>query len=142
MTTVEFHFNAPDRLQAVCALAAQALAAGERMLIYAPEAEVAARLDRLMWTSPATSFVPHCSVDDALSPDTPVLIARADEAPADVSVLVNLAAECPPHFARFERLVEVIGTEETEREAGRSRYREYKARGYAIKNHDLASQNG
>ena len=142
MTTVEFHFNAPDRLQAVCALAAQALAAGERMLIYAPEAEVAARLDRLMWTSPATGFVPHCSVDDALAPDTPVLIARADEAPADVSVLVNLAAECPPHFARFERLVEVIGTEEGEREAGRSRYREYKARGYAIKNHDLASQNG
>ena len=142
MTTVEFHFNAPDRLQAVCALAAQALAAGERMLIYAPEAEVAARLDRLMWTSPATGFVPHCSVDDALAPDTPVLIARGDEAPADVSLLVNLAAECPPHFARFERLVEVIGTDEAEREAGRSRYREYKARGYAIKNHDLASQNG
>jgi DNA polymerase III subunit chi len=142
MTTVEFHFNAPDRLQAVCALAAQALAAGERMLIYAPEPELAARLDRLMWTSPATGFVPHCAVDDALAPDTPVLIARADEAPADVSVLVNLAAACPPHFARFERLVEVIGTEEAEREAGRSRYREYKARGYAIKNHDLASQNG
>ena len=142
MTTVEFHFNAPDRLQAVCALAAQALAAGERMLIYVPEPELATRLDRLMWTSPATGFVPHCSVDDALAPDTPVLIARADEAPADVSVLVNLAAECPPHFARFERLIEVIGTEEGEREAGRSRYREYKARGYAIKNHDLASQNG
>ena len=142
MTTVEFHFNDPDRLQAVCALAAQALAAGERMLIYAPEPELAARLDRLMWTTPATGFVPHCGVDDALAPDTPVLIARADEAPADVSVLVNLAAECPPHFARFERLVEVIGTEEAEREAGRSRYREYKARGYAIKNHDLASQDG
>ena len=142
MTTVEFHFNAPDRLQAVCALAAQALAAGERMLIYAPEPELATRLDRLMWTSPATGFVPHCAVEDALAPDTPVLIARGDEAPADVSLLVNLAAECPPHFARFERLVEVIGTEEAEREAGRSRYREYKARGYAIKNHDLANQNG
>ena len=142
MTTVEFHFNAADRLQAVCRLAAQALAQGERMLIYAPEPELAARLDRLMWTTPATGFVPHCGVDDALAPDTPVLIARADEAPADVSVLVNLATECPPHFARFERLVEVIGTEEAEREAGRSRYREYKARGYAIKNHDLASQDG
>ena len=141
MTRVEFHFNAPDRLQAVCRLAAQAMAAGERMLIYAPEAELAARLDRLMWTSPATGFVPHCGVDDALAPDTPVLIARADDAPADVGVLVNLAAECPPHFARFERLVEVIGTEEAEREAGRSRYREYKARGYAIKNHDLTSQD-
>ena len=142
MTTVEFHFNAPDRLQAVCRFAAQALAQGERMLIYAPEPELASRLDRLMWTWPATGFVPHCAVEDALAPDTPVLIARGDEAPADVSLLVNLAAECPPHFARFERLVEVIGTEEAEREAGRNRYREYKARGYAIKNHDLANQSG
>ena len=142
MTTVEFHFNASDRLQAVCRLTAQALTQGERVLIYAPEPELASRLDRLMWTWPATGFVPHCGVDDALAPETPVLIARADDAPADVSVLVNLAAECPPHFARFERLVEVIGTDEAEREAGRSRYREYKARGYAIKNHDLATQNG
>ncbi|MFN2646397.1 MAG: DNA polymerase III subunit chi [Burkholderiales bacterium] len=142
MTSVEFHFNAEERLQAVCRLAAQIVARGERLLIYAPEPEVASRLDRLMWTSPATGFVPHCASDDALAPATPVLIARDDEAPADVRVLVNLAAECPPHYARFERLVEVVGTDEVEREAGRNRYREYKARGYAISNHDLAKANG
>jgi len=142
MTSVEFHFNAPDRLQAVCRLAAQALARGERLLVYAPEAELASRLDRLMWTWPATGFVPHCPVDDALAPQTPVLIARDEQAPADVRVLVNLAADCPPHFARFERLVEVVGLDEAEREAGRERYRQYKARGYGIKNHDLARQDG
>src|SRR5581483_7364071 len=133
MTSVEFHFNAPDRLQAVCRLAAQALARGERLLVYAPETELASRLDRLMWTWPATGFVPHCPVDDALAPQTPVLIARDEQAPADVRVLVNLAADCPPHFARFERLVEVVGLDEAEREAGRERYRQYKARGYGIK---------
>lgn len=142
MTTVEFHFNAPDRLQAVCRFAAQALSRGERVLVYAPEPEVASRLDRLMWTWPATGFVPHCAVEDTLAPETPVLIARDDQAPADVRVLVNLAAECPPHFARFERLVEVVGLDEAEREAARERYRQYKARGYAIKNNDLTRQDG
>ena len=142
MTTVEFHFNAPDRLQAICRFAAQALSRGERVLVYVPEPELASRLDRMMWTWPATGFMPHCAVEDTLAPQTPVLIARDEQAPADVRVLVNLAAECPPHFARFERLVEVVGLDEAERAAGRERYRQYKARGYAIKNNDLARQDG
>ena len=142
MTTVEFHFNAPDRLQAVCALAAQALAAGERMLIYAPEAELAARLDRLMWTSPATGFVPHCPAGDALAAETPVLIAQDDRTPAEVPVLLNLSGECPPHFASFERLLEVVGADDADREAARARFRTYKSRGYAITSHDLARDNG
>jgi DNA polymerase III subunit chi len=142
MTTVDFYFNAPDRLQAACRLAAKALAAGERMLIYAPDAELAARVDRLMWTWPATGFVPHCALEDALAPETPVLIARGEEAPADIRLLLNLAPQCPPHFARFERLFEVVGREDAEREAARGRYREYKARGYAIANHDLAANDG
>ena len=142
MTDVEFYFNAPDRLQAACRLAAQALAAGERLLVYAPEPELAARLDRLMWTWTATGFVPHCAVDDALAADTPVLIARDERAPADFHVLLNLGAECPPHFARFERLLEVVGTDDAEREAARGRYRLYKSRGYGIRNHDLARADG
>jgi DNA polymerase III subunit chi len=142
VTTVEFHFNAPDRLQAVCRLAAQALAGGERVLVYAPEPELASRLDRLMWTWPATGFLPHCGTDDALAPETPVLIARGEDTPPDVRMLVNLASECPPHYASFDRLIEIVGMEDAEREAARTRYREYKARGYAITNHDLAKANG
>jgi DNA polymerase-3 subunit chi len=142
MTGVEFYFNAAERLQAACRLAAQALAAGERVLVYAPEPELATRLDRLMWTWPATGFVAHCALDDPLAPDTPVLIARDERVPADVQVLLNLATECPPHFARFERLLEVVGTDEAEREAARNRYRLYKSRGYGIASHDLARADG
>jgi DNA polymerase-3 subunit chi len=142
MTTVDFYFNAADRVQAACRLAAQALAQGERLLVYAPEPELASRLDRLLWTSPATGFVPHCAVDDPLAADTPVLIAPDERAPADCHALLNLGAECPPHFARFERLLEVVGTDEAEREAARGRYRLYKSRGYGIVNHDLARADG
>jgi DNA polymerase-3 subunit chi len=142
MTGVEFYFNAADRLQVACRLAAKALAAGERLLVYAPEPELAARLDRLMWTWPATGFLPHCAVDDPLAPDTPVLIARDERAPAGFHMLLNLGPECPPHFARFERLLEVVGADEAEREAARSRYRLYKSRGYGIVNHDLTRADG
>ena len=146
MTSIDFYFNAADRLQVACRLAGKALAERQRMLIYAPEPELAARLDRLMWTWPATGFVPHCAAEDALAAETPVLIASGDKAgeetPADVPLLLNLSAECPPHFASFERLFEVVGADEAEREAARVRYRLYRSRGYAIANHDLARDDG
>ena len=139
MTQIDFYFNAEDRLQVACRLAAKAMADGKRMLVYAPDAELAARVDKLMWTWPATGFVPHCPADDALAPQTPILISRSDEVPAGCGLLVNLGADCPPHFASFERLFEVVGTEEAEKEAGRARYKLYRSRGYAIANHDLAA---
>jgi DNA polymerase-3 subunit chi len=142
MTSIDFYFNAPDRLQVTCRLAAKALAERKQLLVYAPDADLASRLERLMWTSPATGFVPHCAADDPLAPDTPVLIARDDQVPAGFPLLLNLAQEAPPHFASFERLLEVVGSDEAEREAARSRYRLYKSRGYAIANHDLAGNDG
>ncbi|HWI36870.1 MAG TPA: DNA polymerase III subunit chi [Burkholderiales bacterium] len=139
MTTIDFYFNATDRLQVACRLAAKALADGRRMLVYAPDAELAARVDKLMWTWPATAFVPHCPAEDPLAAQTPILISRAEEVPANCGLLLNLGQDCPPHFASFERLFEVVGTEEAEKEAGRARYKLYRSRGYAIANHDLAA---
>lgn len=142
MTTIDFYFNAPDRLQIACRLAAKAMADGKRMLIYAPEAELAAKLDKLMWTWPATGFVPHVAADDPLAPQTPVLIARGDDTPSHCPVLLNLGQECPPHFASFDRLLEIVGLEDADKQAGRERYKLYKSRGYAIASHDLAAGNG
>ena len=139
MTTIDFYFNATDRLQVACRLAAKAIGDGKRMLVYAPDAELAARVDKLMWTWPATGFVPHCPADDAIAADTPVLIGRTDDVPADCTLLLNLGTDAPPHFASFERLFEIVGSEEAEKESGRARYKLYRSRGYAIASHDLAS---
>jgi DNA polymerase-3 subunit chi len=141
VTSIDFYFNAADRLQVACRLAAKVLGEKKRMLVYAPDSELATRLDRLMWTWTATGFVPHCTMQDPLAAETPVLIGAEDEK-ADVPILLNLSSDCPPHFARFERLLEVVGADETERESARARFRLYKSRGYAIASHDLARENG
>ena len=139
MTSIDFYFNAQDRLQVACRLAGKALAQGKQMLVYAPDAETASRIDRMLWTWPATGFVPHCAIHDPLAEETPVLIAAGDETPRRCELLLNLSPECPPHFERFERLLEVVGTDETERNQARTRYRYYRERGYSIDNHDLTS---
>jgi len=98
LTTIDFYFNAEDRFQVACRLAGKALAQKKRMLIYAPEPEAASRIDKLLWTWPAIGFVPHCAPHDALAAETPVLIASDPDSPGECELLLNLGAECPPHF--------------------------------------------
>ena len=141
MTSLDFYFNAGDRLQVACRLAGKAVKQGSRMLIYAPDADVASRLDALLWTWQATGFVPHVKAQSALAAETPVLIASGEETPAECDLLLNLGTECPPHFERFARLFEVVSLDEQEKANGRSRYRFYQERGYKISNHDLAQAN-
>jgi DNA polymerase-3 subunit chi len=141
VTSIDFYFNAEDRLQVACRLAGKALKQKQRMLIYAPEPEIAARIDKLLWTWPAIGFVPHCAVHAPLAGETPVLIGAGEQSPPGCELLLNLGAECPPHFERFTRLLEVVGVADEEKTAGRGRYRYYRERGYAIANHDLAQSN-
>jgi DNA polymerase-3 subunit chi len=140
LTTIDFYFNAPDRFQVACRLAGKAAGQKKRMLIYAPQPEAASRIDKLLWTWPAVGFVPHCAPHDPLAADTPVLIAADAEIPPGCELLLNLDVECPPHFERFERLLEVVGVDEAERQSGRGRYRFYLERGYKIANHDLSKE--
>ena len=145
MTSIDFYFNADDRASVACRLAGKALQQRKRVLIYAPQPDMAHKIDRLLWVSTATSFIPHCYAHDALAAGTPVLIAAAvDEHAAPTAaacqVLLNLADECPPFFERHERLLEVVAQDDDGRRAGRARYAFYRDRGYTIRNHDLAGE--
>jgi DNA polymerase-3 subunit chi len=143
VTSIDFYFNAGDRLEVACRLAGKALQQKKRVLIYAPQQELAQRIDRLLWTSQTVSFIPHCAAHDPIAAETPVLIATDDAGPRSspafaCEVLLNLSAECPPFFERHERLLEIVSQADEERSAGRARFKFYRDRGYEIRNHDLA----
>ena len=140
MTSVDFYFNAADKLQVACRLAGKAMAQRKRLLIYAPQADTAQRIDRLLWTWQATGFVPHCAAHDPLASETPVLIATAAETDATCEVLLNLAPETPPAFERYQRLLELVAQDDADRRAARERYKFYRERGYRIADHDLGGE--
>lgn len=140
MTSIDFYFNAEDRLHVACRLAGKAFAQKKKLLIFAPAADTARRIDNLLWTWPQLSFIPHCSAHDPLAAHTPVLITSDPTAPPECDVLLNLGAECPPFFERYARLLEIVGQEDAERSQGRGRFKFYKERGYAIGAHDLAAR--
>jgi DNA polymerase-3 subunit chi len=139
VTRIDFYVDADDRLRVACRLAAKAVSQKLRVLVYAPDGDTAAAVDKLMWTTPAIGFLPHVAAGHRLAAETPVVIARgAEDAPHD-EVLVNLAAEWPPSFARFQRLVEIVTPDEDDKRAARERYRFYRDRGYEIRTHNLAA---
>jgi len=140
MTCIDFYFNAADKLQLACRLAGKAMAQGKRLLIYAPQADTAQRIDRMLWVWQATGFIPHCGAQDPLAGETPVLIASEPDADAACEVLLNLGAETPPAFERFERLLELVAQDDADRRAARARYKFYRERGYRIADHDLGGQ--
>ena len=142
MTEITFYTFADDPLDIARRVAAKAHGQGKQVMIYAPDGAVADAIDRLLWTTPALSFVPHCRDSDALAGETPVLIGANADALRQADVMINLHHEQPPAFGRFERLVEIIGQDEAGREQGRARYRFYQTRGYALKTHDLRQQAG
>jgi DNA polymerase-3 subunit chi len=133
MTSIRFYSNAEDRLQAAAAWIAGAWRK-QPVLVFAPDAALAERLDRLLWTQPAIGFLPHCRADDRLAAQTPVLIAdNLDTLPQD-RCLLNLSDEVPPGFSRFEELIEIVSTADSDRLPARERYRFYRDRGYAVEN--------
>lgn len=142
MTKIIFYTFADDPLDVARRVAGKAHGQGMQVMIYAPDTSVADILDRLLWTTPVSGFVPHCRDADALAAETPVLIGANPDALRAADVMINLHHEQPPAFARFERLVEIIDQTDAGRERGRERYRFYQTRGYALKTHDLRQHAG
>jgi DNA polymerase-3 subunit chi len=137
MTSISFYTHAPDKLSIARQLVAKAWGQKLNVLVYAPDEATAASFDRLLWTQPALSFVPHCRDSSPLAASTPVIIGERADALPSADVLINLGNEPPPVFSRFERLMEIVTEDESDVANGRQRYRFYKDRGYELVNHDL-----
>jgi DNA polymerase-3 subunit chi len=138
MTQIDFYTHVEDKLRTACRLAAKAFGHGMRVAVCCPDADVAGRFDRLLWTTPAVGFVPHCLATDALAPITPIIVDYHGADPPHNEVLLNLRQEWPPVFSRFERVIEIVSLDDEDRRAARERFKFYRDRGYEIRTHDLS----
>ncbi len=138
MTAIDFYTHVNDRLEVAAKLVAKAFAQHGSVRVLTPDAAMTDTLDRLLWLHPSVSFLPHCRADHRLAAETPIWVDHSLEHQGPAAVLINLHASPPPFFSRFERLAEIVGTDEQESAAARSRYRFYRERGYELRTHRLA----
>ncbi len=141
MTRVSFHFNVPHRVAYACRLLRKATRQNARVTVTGPGAALA-ELDAALWSFDPIEFVPHVMLRDGQPlPDrlseTPVCLAATLDGALHHDVLLNLGAEAPAGFESFERLVEIVSTDEADRAAARSRWKHYASRGYPIERHEV-----
>jgi DNA polymerase-3 subunit chi len=138
MTRVDFHFNAPDKLLYGCRLVRKAHRSGSRVLVWCEDAVRLKRFDELLWTFSDQDFIPHVSAGDPLAAQTPVLLTAEPVDCAHHEILINLGDQTPPMFSRFDRLIEVVSNEDSDRALARQRFRFYKDRGYPMNTHEVS----
>ena len=108
--------------------------------IHTEDEPAANALDDLLWTFSDTSFVPHATLD-ALDQDpeleAAVRIGYPSKETSDSDVLFNLSSIIPGFISSYERIVEVVGGDESRKRAARIRYKSYKENGHEIHDHKI-----
>ncbi|RMD80752.1 MAG: DNA polymerase III subunit chi [Gammaproteobacteria bacterium] len=148
MTRVDFYLL-PERAEGAegfaCRLAEKAWRHGLHVHLRAPDAGAAERLDRLLWTFRAGSFLPHALVGqlpEGAAGDRPVLVDGPGGPPPEPwrGLLINLAGDVPPWFEAFLRVAEPVAPDPQARAAARRRYRLYRERGCQLHTHRLEAR--
>lgn len=121
-------------LLTVCRLCEKAYDQQKTVYIQTTSKHDAELLDKLLWTYNDISFLPH-----GLSPaKMPIIIAYSDSSPSEkYDILVNLTQNTPTFFNQFQRVIEVVSGEETQRQAARLRYRFYRDNQCELHSHQL-----
>ncbi len=140
MTKVDFYTGSPDKLRTACQLSQKALRNGVRVVLSTPDQHTCDNLDRLLWQFQAASFIPHCRSTNAEAERTPVLLAQDEEKFPHHELLISLHAETPNYFSRFERVIEIVGSDEPDSVRGRARFKFYRDRGYELRHFDLSAK--
>ena len=119
----------------VCELAKRAYAAQQPTLILARDFEQAEAIDQLLWDFDDDAWIPHQIAGDDDDDSTAVLIVPPGVDTPDRPMLINLRESCAS--GRFERVLEVVAAETSERDGSRTRWAEYKRLGIEVAKHDM-----
>jgi DNA polymerase III subunit chi len=140
-TRVDFYILATagqnSRLQFACRLTEKAYGQKHRVYAHTASADEARELDELLWTFRQGSFIPHQLISETADDRTPVRIGTPTGADDSGELLINLAPAAPAFTGNFARVAEIIDASEASKEAGRERFRQYRAMGYAPVTHTI-----
>ncbi len=146
MTEIAFHVNAPDKLDYACRLLRATQKKSAQVLVLGHIGALKS-LSSKLWAMAPTEFLPHCLADAAAEviAHSPIVFiaelgAKLPSSAAESQVLLNLGAVLPAGFERFERLIELVGQDESDLQAARTRWKHYKDRGYALSRYDVVSK--
>ena len=146
MAEVSFYIlpseSTQERYLFACKLIEKAYRSGHFCYVLTDTAEQSQKIDDLLWTFRAGSFIPHQIYTGEL-PLAPiqqekVILIGSLNAPENWQKTVfNLSSHCPEEFDKIERILEILDNSEATKETGRNRYRQYQQSGMNITTHKI-----
>jgi len=138
---ISFYTGAAEKFRTACLLANKAMQSGLRVLILTPDEAATAALDRMLWTYPGIAFMPHGRLSGDLT--LPVLVDhQLSTALPHQQVLINLCPATPDCFGQFARVIEIVGQDDDDKQAGRARFAAYREGGLTPVHFDLSKNEG
>jgi len=119
-----------DPLFVAAVLVGRAWPAAQRVAVVAGRGQLN-ELDSRLWSQPEGRFLPH-GIDEENAP-----ILLSEKAPDQADVLINLDASAPLPSGRYERVLELVPSDEATRAMLRERWRAWKGRGAELNHHIL-----
>jgi DNA polymerase-3 subunit chi len=127
-----------DRYFFACRLIEKAYNSGFVCYVLLDTIEQCQRLDDMLWTFRAGSFIPH-QIFTGTPPEitSQVLIGTLNPPPDWQNVVFNLSSQLPQAWQQTARVLEILDNSETTKVAGRERYRTYQQAGIEIVTHKI-----
>ncbi len=141
MTRIDFRTNIADKIAYTCRWVRKALSISPtpKIVLFCRDRIQLNQLDEALWTFSELDFLPHIVANDPKASRTPVILTDSDGINLPhYQILVNLSDTIPSNFAQFERLLELVSTDQADILAGRQRYAHYRQRGYPL-HHEASS---
>ncbi len=146
MTRIDFHTGVVDKIHYACRLVRKLRLhiPDQQIVLLAQDPAQLTELDMTLWTFSEADFLPHAIVGHQLAEYSPILLTHNMSGEAanllKNQILINLSMNTPDNFSHFERLFEIISTNETDKKHGRQRYNFYKQQPYPL-SHFVIEQN-
>lgn len=138
MTRIDFYTNVLDKNAQLLSLLKPALEKRHQVTLMAENEEDANSWSNSIWQTSQVDFLPNVLATNALADQTQIVIDWQEKNLNQDDILINLTQRQLVCFSRFRQMIELVGCDEAEKVAARSRFKFYRDRGYDIKHHELS----
>jgi len=127
------------KLQFACRIVQKIRDLNLKVLVRTEDMANSQTMDRMLWTFRQNSFIPHAIIPQGeLSwEDYPVQISHDLHCHDRANVLVNLKDSAGDQNLKYERVVELVGNDQRDKDSGRGRYRYYRDQGIEPLTHNI-----
>lgn len=126
-----------DKIATACRLIEKAYQAGHQVYVHTDSVELAKQADTALWTFRDISFVPHALAEENQTCPSPIIIGTTISPTDHNDLLVNLTDSVPVFYTQFHRVIEIVPSTDSAKQAARKKYKIYKEAGCELHSHQL-----